>query len=192
MSVLEALIGEASGLREATRDLRNLAQAAYARALKRIVPNAKRLSWSSGTRYDDSGYYSAIEDVTLLLADGTEIDLGTLSECDEFPTYWDELSDFDPQETDEFAGDMQPATRYAEDDPRFAAYLVSTYGFAPDVDWKELGEVVASMITLSEHDHTRIDLASSPRIDGPHAATVRAVAESVAPDFAATSIPVAA
>jgi hypothetical protein len=48
------------------------------------------------------------------------------------------------------------------------------------------------MIALSEHDDTLIDLASSPRIDGPHAATVRAVAETVAPEFAATSIPVAA
>lgn len=189
MGDITATHAEAKALEALFEDLRAHTLLAYAHALREILPNATGLAWSSDTQYDDSRYYAAIEDITLHIG-SRRLDFGTLSQAEDFPTYWDEWIDFEPETSDEdhASQEGQPASSDA-DDPRFAAHLVATWGMAEGADWKQLGPLIAAMVNVAPASSTRIDFTLPPRLVSPHRDGIKALVGKAAPNFAATSMP---
>lgn len=114
----------------------SMAAGFHAAAIRQdLFPHAVSLSWSYEVQYNDSGYDAAVCDIDLHFDDLATMRLGSLSELEEFPTYFSEWEDFEAE--DDSADD---------EDAQFAAYLSQQYGLKDGGDWRRLGSLVAEII----------------------------------------------
>lgn len=157
MTAIDSLLDTAQAHASASRLLADIAIGHYAEALRMLVPGAKSLSWTSGTQYDDSGYYSAIEDIDLHIEGKRKLHLGTAGELSAFPSFFEEWEDFDARAEGE---ESDPPEDVAEE--RFAAHLVETYGLMPGVDWQRIGPIVENILALRDDSDNHRSLDPKP------------------------------
>jgi hypothetical protein len=175
MTTIDRLLETAGANASASRLLADIAIRHYADALRTLFPAAKSLSWESGTQFDDSNYYAAIEDIHLHVDGKPKLYLGTAGELSDFPNYFGEWIDFDVSE--EHEGSSAPEGFVEE---RFSAHMAETYGLAPCVDWRRLGSIVDNILALcDDSDNFRSLDPTSAEVDDRQREALRSVLGAV-------------